>query len=145
MSEPLTPERVTEIRERADRRMEKCRRRGQASLVDVECTKNEVHDLAAELDRLRAELGSKAPAEASGGRTGWVRDTLIAAGFSPEDVARVMAEVRAEQAAEIERLRAELAKRTQVDGFPIDCPNCGTTQSHCNSCGSDMYTPTGGA
>lgn len=56
MAEHLTPERVAEIGNRADRRMEKCRRRGQASLADVECTKNEVHELAEEIDRLRAEL-----------------------------------------------------------------------------------------
>ena len=47
--------RATKIRERADRRMEKCRRRGQASLADLECTKNEVHELAAEIDRLRQD------------------------------------------------------------------------------------------
>lgn len=56
MPEPLTPERVADIRERAERRLEKCRRRGQASLADLECTKNEVHELAAEIDRLRVEL-----------------------------------------------------------------------------------------
>ena len=55
MNEPLTPERAAEIRDRADRRMEKCRRRGQVSLADLECAKNEVHDLADEIDRLRAE------------------------------------------------------------------------------------------
>jgi hypothetical protein len=44
----------SEIAARADRRMEKCRKRGRVSLADLEFTKNEVHDLAAELDSLRA-------------------------------------------------------------------------------------------
>lgn len=57
MTQPLTPEREAEIR--ADELMEKCRSGGRASLADVEWLKNDVHDLAAEVDRLRTLLASR--------------------------------------------------------------------------------------
>jgi len=103
MNEPLTPERAAEIRDRADRRMEKCRRRGQVSLADLECAKNEVHDLADEIDRLRAERD----------RYAHQLDGMCLAQWEDEQEAE--AEPRAEQAAEIDRLREELgATRSAV-------------------------------
>lgn len=53
---PMSGEQLAETAARADRRMEKCRRRQSASLVDVEFLKNDVHDLVAEVERLAAEV-----------------------------------------------------------------------------------------
>lgn len=67
-------------------------------------------------------------------RTEWVRDTLIDSGLSVEHADRVMAEVKAEHAAEINRLRAELAKArtaalteaaSKVDNLLADTPEYG--------------------
>ncbi|MWA08839.1 hypothetical protein [Streptomyces sp. BA2] len=55
MSARLSPQREAETVAGADALMAKCRRRGQASLADVEWLKNDVHDLAAELAAVRAE------------------------------------------------------------------------------------------
>jgi hypothetical protein len=58
---PLTADlapsaRVAETTARAERRMEKCRKRDRADLVDLEFMKNDVLNLAAELAAVRAEL-----------------------------------------------------------------------------------------
>lgn len=55
MTARLSPQRETETVAGADELLAKCRRRGRASLADVEWLKNDVHDLAVELAAVRAE------------------------------------------------------------------------------------------